>query len=360
MTEKSSVEGMETTNPEAKSPMYLDEKSIKKLVHPILKGYREFEMTRVSFDSPIDSAFYLALKQDHEKELRDLLAKGKSPSPSYTIETIRVISKDPVVLDSFDGFKKTAKEYENAEVLDSKLTIVEKIKKDRSFLSLALENKSLECADILLKSKAYFSFENKEARFLSDFIENNGLDEKSFSKPSYDRVITFSNTTIPIGSSLAENNRLEALQLLIKRAGEQIDLNVPKAHRQSKVTLTTPSSWEPSVQSPFSPANSKALYPSDPNPESHDTVAPNQLETERSLVTPLQTAIQRKHFTVANLLVKKGADLKLVDKDFRKEYRKMERDQDNHPSMKTHPSFMEKQTSAKNTLQKEPGKDKSI
>jgi hypothetical protein len=296
-------------------PLFSDSVSVKKLLHPKLEGYFEYEMTRITFQSDLDLRFYKAIEKNDGIELEHLLKDGHSPDRLLKKETIRLITSDRVTMVDFEKFKSDIKAYENIKDANHKINIVEKIQDTKSLMSLSLEKKSYDIVDILVKNGTNLEVKDETIRLLSDYKERFDGSSSSTSRVDYLNVITSEKSYNPIVGTLVEKNDMGAIKLLVENLKAQIDFNSPRIQKKEVLTVDD-----------FIP----------------DKTGQNQKQESSISKRPLEVAVENNNMEMANYLKDNGADIKLLSIDSRKAFRKLEREFEKNGSNHSLDNFAKK------------------
>lgn len=300
----------------------VDSSSVKKLIHGELKGYREYEMKRLSFKSTEDYAFYKSVSENKVEDIKEMMKDGHKPDGTYKEEIVRLITRDRIYVNDFDRFKKQTKDYEVDDLSEDNISIVEKIKTQGSILGVALKKNSLDVANELVKSGAQINQVDKESRMLSDYQNKSFLDIFSDARVSRYHVVTLTNTDKPILNNLVEKNNIDGLKSFIENNKDKIDLNATTVQERAKMKFDGPASWEVYSVPTKGAEDLKALAGIDNSKVNSEL--PVSAKKERIVKVAIELAVERKNFDVAKLLKDKGADIKLMSRDSRKAFRKLE------------------------------------
>jgi ankyrin repeat protein len=308
-------------------PIFSDSVSVKKLLHPKLEGYFEYEMTRITFQSELDLKFYKAIEKNDTNELEQILKNGHSPDRLFRKDTIRLITSDRIAMVDFEKFKSDVKAHENIKDTNHKINIVEKIQDTKSLMSLSFEKKSYDIVDILVKHGTNLAVKDETIRLLSDYKERFEGSPSSTSRGDYLNVITSEKSYNPIVGTLVEKNDMSAIKLLVENLKAQIDFNSPRIQKKEVLTV---------------------------DDLTVDQIGQNQKLKSSISKRPLEVAVENNNMEMANYLKDNGADIKLMSLDSRKAFRKLEREYEMNGSKHSLDNF------AKNMAKESGNKERSI
>ncbi len=331
----------------------VDSSSVKKLIHGELKGYREYEMKRLSFKSTEDYNFYKSVSENKIDDIKNKMENGHKPDSTYKEETVRLITRDSINMKGFDDFKKQTKDYEVDDLSQDNISIVEKTKTQGSILGVALKKNSLDVANELINSGAKVNQVDKENRMLSDYQNKSVLDIFSDARVSRYHVVTLTNTDKPILNTLVEKDNVDGLRSFIEKNKDKIDLNAPTVQERAKMKFDGPASWEVYSGQTRDVDNLKGLAGVE-NSKVNSEV-PVSAKKDKIVKVAIELAVERKNFEVVKCLKDNGADIKLMSRDSRKAFRKLEAKNE---------ETLNKSKSRKDVLDKDikntPNKDRTV
>jgi hypothetical protein len=271
----------------------------KKLIHPKLRGYFEYEMSRITFQSKLDLKFFEAVQQNNAQTLEKLIHEGHSPNRLFKKETIRLITPDRLTRVDFDSFKSDVKAYESIKDASQKISFLEKIQDTKSLMSLALEKRAYDIVDTLMKSGTDLSLKDEKFRLLSDYKERFDTESITNSRENYLNVITSERSSSSLVGTLVEKNDMVSMKLLVENLKAQIDFNSPRIQKKEVITVR----------------------------ELLNNESPQNIKEELNLTKmPLEVAVENRNMQMAHYLKDHGADIKLMSMDSRKAFRKLERE----------------------------------
>lgn len=337
--------------------------SVKQFVHNVLKGFKEYEATKINFLTKIDHDFYQAVQKNDVQKVSALLAEGNKPTREIEIENIRLLTRESVPMKNFEAFQKEVEKFDDKKIPRKAIAIVHQTKVTKPLLHVALEKNAVDVAKLLLQHGARLDGLEKTEAYLSDYHHKSSFDYPSKSTIPYRHTVTHTTMHNPIVNQLVEKKNIVAMGMLIAEAKDQLNLNDPKISDSISYVTDGRPAWKPDQSTEVSSLQSKAVIASlQKHGVQSMSFEQGGSKMTRVALRPFEKAVLNKDYPMAKLLKENGAELRVIPDETRKMYRKLERDNTGEPTLEKKEKVLsnEKEMLRGNSHKNSPAQQRNI